>query len=93
MTTSQVLLRRYSDVDINNLLSHFVDTLLDVEQELEAASDWQWDTIVRDACRKRKNEVHLTCDEGDTYSETEPTGISEVLDADIIPFERPRDPK
>jgi len=86
MTASQVLARRYRGVDIDNLLAHFVETLLDVESELEAASDWQWDTVVRDACRTRKHEVKLSGSEF-VRDETAQSGPG------TVPFTLPRGPK
>jgi len=86
MTTSQVLARRYRDVDIDNLLAHFVETLLDVESELESANDWQWDTIVRDACRTRKHAIELS-DAESVGDDTAYPGLG------TVPFTRPSGPK
>lgn len=88
MTTSQVLMRRYRDVDVDHLLEHFVETLLDVEGELNHASEWQWDTVVREACQHNRPALPAS-------DETEAADFDapDLRDPYVIPFARPLDPK
>ncbi len=56
MATSQVLMHRTEDKNVDHLLARFIETLLDVETELQDADDGQWDTILRNACRTRMDQ-------------------------------------
>ncbi len=53
---ARLFVKRLDNLDCDAILADFVETLLDVETDLRDATEWQWDGIVRDACRQRKDE-------------------------------------
>ncbi len=53
MKNSRIVMKRLENLDCDAILADFVETLLDAEPELRGANEWQWDGIVRDACRHR----------------------------------------